>query len=300
MKTHPAATQLTRPRPSRCGSWLPRLFFGVLALALPLAAVAADHKSPPAKSSAAKATAAKATAVKAPAVKATVTKAAAAKAQAGEATDSVKGAKGAKGDSGTHAAAATASASAAASSPAPAGAQAAAPTPEAAVTLIQNLAKQLDEITQRAKNLDALHGEIGRQLDGVVDHDEMARRALPAAVWNARSQKERAEYTALLRKMFDRSYIQRFRPGKRVQIEVDAAPRPGKEGRLQVRTRLTIDRTRSQVGYSLHPVGGAWKLYDVVVDDTSQLSTWRKSFQRIIDAEGWQGLISRLQRGVDK
>jgi ABC-type transporter MlaC component len=46
------------------------------------------------------------------------------------------------------------------------------------------------------------------------------------------------------------------------------------------------------------PRDGRWWVYDIVVDDASQLQTYRRSFSKILDKEGWDGLIKRMQRSA--
>lgn len=175
-----------------------------------------------------------------------------------------------------------------------------APPTESPTAMIAALSKRLDAESRAAKDVEALRAKIAAELRGLVDYDQMAVLALPSATWQARSAADRALFIELLGKMFERSYVKRFKPGRTVTVTVEPNARHGKEGRVQVKTKVTVDKTVAEVAYSMRPVDGHWKIYDVVVDDTSQLSTWRKSFSKILDKEGWDGLIKRMRKGSDE
>jgi ABC-type transporter MlaC component len=41
-------------------------------------------------------------------------------------------------------------------------------------------------------------------------------------------------------------------------------------------------------------------VYDIVVDDASQVQTYRKNFKNILDKEGWPGLMTRMKKAAEK
>lgn len=53
---------------------------------------------------------------------------------------------------------------------------------------------------------------------------------------------------------------------------------------------LTID-----LNYKLKKQNGGWKVYDVIVDGASLLDNYRYQFGKIIDKEGYAGLIKRME-----
>ena len=52
--------------------------------------------------------------------------------------------------------------------------------------------------------------------------------------------------------------------------------------------------------YDLLPRGGQWAVYDILVDDASQVQTYRQSFKKILDKEGWPGLMTRMRKAAEK
>lgn len=49
-----------------------------------------------------------------------------------------------------------------------------------------------------------------------------------------------------------------------------------------------------EIDYSMHKVGGAWKVYDIVVDNVSLVTNYRNSFSTTVRQSGIDGLIKLL------
>jgi len=50
--------------------------------------------------------------------------------------------------------------------------------------------------------------------------------------------------------------------------------------------------------YRLHVRDGRWRVYDVLIDGVSFVSTYRSQFDRIITAESYGALVDKLRRKV--
>ncbi len=50
------------------------------------------------------------------------------------------------------------------------------------------------------------------------------------------------------------------------------------------------------LGFSLKREGGTWKICDVAVDNVSSLNSYRTEFQRIMGEEGFDELMTQIQR----
>lgn len=53
------------------------------------------------------------------------------------------------------------------------------------------------------------------------------------------------------------------------------------------------------IEYDLAKIGGAWKIYDVKIENASIVTTYRSQFNDTIQKDGITGLISQLQTKVD-
>jgi phospholipid transport system substrate-binding protein len=50
------------------------------------------------------------------------------------------------------------------------------------------------------------------------------------------------------------------------------------------------------LSFSLKRESGAWKIYDVAVDNVSTLDSYRTEFQRIVGEKGFDELMAQIQR----
>ena len=172
------------------------------------------------------------------------------------------------------------------------------PQPASARTFIEGLHHKFDAAVAKTRDLDKLHGQIGAEMKARFDYLYMAERILGAARYKGLADAKRAEFVDLLEKMVLRTYVKRFKPGKKVTVKYDDRVRVGKEGRVQVRSSIRVKRTRADVWYSMRPVDGRWKIYDIVVDEASQLRTYRRSFNKVLKKDGWDALIAKMKKSA--
>lgn len=60
------------------------------------------------------------------------------------------------------------------------------------------------------------------------------------------------------------------------------------------------DRRSAEIVYHLHQVGGQWKAWDVVVDGSSTLRTYRDSFTREINSTSFDAMFARLKERLEQ
>lgn len=171
---------------------------------------------------------------------------------------------------------------------------------EPAKAFIKRMHGQLDNMVETHKRLQALHAAIGEHLSKHVDFPYMAQRILGAKQWAARKPAQREEFLQLLEKMLRRAYVKRFKPRHDVAVTLEDKVRKGKDGRVQVRTEIKVKRTRADVWYSLRPLEGRWRIFDIVVDEASQLRTYKRSFRKALKKDGWDGLIARMKKSANR
>lgn len=164
---------------------------------------------------------------------------------------------------------------------------------------VQGLYTRLNAMSKASPTLDALHGKIGEELRTVVDYPEMARLAL-GQKWTELTEAQRKEFLTYLTGMVLNTYVKRFKPGQAIEIRYGAAPKNLTEDRVQIASTITVGKTSAEVNYALRPNEGKWWVYDIVVDDASQLQTYRQSFRKILDKEGWPGLMTRMKKAAEK
>tara|TARA_Y100000310_G_scaffold74886_1_gene71132 strand:- start:2017 stop:2913 length:897 start_codon:yes stop_codon:yes gene_type:complete len=163
------------------------------------------------------------------------------------------------------------------------------------MAFIKGLYAEFNQISNRSGDLKELHTTIGRQMDSFMDYHEMAVRILGKERWNKLSRLQHQEFQRLLSALVRKTYVQRFRPGRKFAISYDDRVRMLKDGRAQIRTTIEFGRSSVSAYYSMYSNSGGWSIYDIVVDEASQVQIYRRSFQRILKKEGWRGLIKRMR-----
>ncbi len=163
---------------------------------------------------------------------------------------------------------------------------------------IEELYQHLNELSKKTADLTALHKVIGDDLETVVDFAEMARLTLPGK-WDTLVDAQKTEFTGLLTKMVRNTYVKRWKPGNPVEIQYGKVATPAGD-KADVATTITVNKTSAEVLYKLHQSGGHWLVWDIVVDDASQVQTYRSSFKKVLEREGWDGLIKRMKKAADK
>jgi phospholipid transport system substrate-binding protein len=141
--------------------------------------------------------------------------------------------------------------------------------------------------------------EIRRLAAELFDFDEISRRAL-SRFWAARTAEERAEFVGLFTDVLERTYLGRIEAyaGERIVYtgeQVDGAY-------ATVRSRVVTSRRSGDttLDYRLHLREGRWKVYDVLIDQVSFVSTYRSEFTRILRTESYAELVERLRKQSDQ
>lgn len=126
----------------------------------------------------------------------------------------------------------------------------------------------------------------------IFDFNETTLRSL-GPHWNARTPAEREQFVKLYADLLERSYIGKIEmySGERIQFAGDTIERD----QATVRTRLvTKAGTEIPVDYRMHRVGDRWLTYDVAIEGVSMIANYRAQFNKIIQASGYQSLVSKL------
>jgi phospholipid transport system substrate-binding protein len=130
-------------------------------------------------------------------------------------------------------------------------------------------------------------------LEGVVDFDEAARRAL-GPHWQARSDAERAEFVALFKDLMASSYLATMRThlGRSVRLVAENED----SGFATVLTQMQRPQgPPSPVEYRMHHRDGRWLIFDVRVDGVSLVAAYRRQFDTIVQTSSYAELLHRVQ-----
>ena len=136
--------------------------------------------------------------------------------------------------------------------------------------------------------------EVRRIARELFDYDEMTRRTL-SRHWSQRTADEQAEFVALFSDLLERSYVSRIEAYAGEKITFVGESIDG--GFATVRSKVTTARRSETIlDYRMHVREGRWRVYDVLIDGVSFVSTYRSQFDRVIQAESYGSLVERLRK----
>jgi phospholipid transport system substrate-binding protein len=176
-----------------------------------------------------------------------------------------------------------------------AGAMAAtAPTPRDVVQTAVTRVITILQTDPDRQYVDRQRGQIRRVATELFDFDEMARRTLTRH-WSSRSAQEQTEFVQLFTDLLERSYVGRIEQwsGERITYLGETV-----DGQYATVRSKIVTRRRAEVGldYRLLLRDGRWRVYDVLVDGVSFVSTYRSEFDRIIQQSSYAGLVDKLRK----
>ncbi len=138
-----------------------------------------------------------------------------------------------------------------------------------------------------------VRAEIRKAARDLFDFDEMARRTLTRH-WASRSPAEQAEFVRLFTDLLERSYMSRIESWSDEKILYTSEVVDG--GFATVRSKIITSRAEVALEYRLLQRDGRWRVYDVLMDGVSFVSTFRNQFDRIIQQSSWAGLMDKLRK----
>lgn len=144
---------------------------------------------------------------------------------------------------------------------------------------------------------DATREELKDVINGLIDFEELSRRALHRH-WDDRTPRERQEFIDVFRKLVRNSSVQKLEIYRADRITYRPAEVSGDEARV-----VTIAHeggNQAEIVYLMHRTGGEWKAYDVIIDGSSTLRTYRDSFQREIRASSYTAMYNRMVERLEQ
>jgi phospholipid transport system substrate-binding protein len=159
--------------------------------------------------------------------------------------------------------------------------------------------------------------QVNKELDGMVDYEELAHRSLgepcppslPSCTdWSAKlADEDRAELTKLLKQLVEKNYRKNLE--KTLDYDVVYKGQKALAGDTKIRTEAkSKSKPRDpavQVDYVVKPVGGAWKVVDIVTEGSSLTKNYYDQFDKKFKAhptphEGFLEIRDKLNEKLKK
>lgn len=157
---------------------------------------------------------------------------------------------------------------------------------------------QVVDILQRPDN-DERSDILSKKVQEVIDFRKLASLSL-GEHWEARSEGEKKVFLDLLEELLRANYSKKLK-GETLDkdYEIKYVDERTKKNKAIVTTKIVWSETSKPVEYKLlRRDSGEWIIYDLVIDDVSLEETYRESYTKIIEKEGWDTLIKRMEEKV--
>ena len=115
-----------------------------------------------------------------------------------------------------------------------------------------------------------------------------------SAKWAKLTPAQQKEFTDTMTGLLRASYAQKAIGQAQAQVKYGKEAVQGNEA--TVNTTLTVKKDQVPVDYKLYKTAkGDWRIYDVVTDEVSLVSTYSGQFRKLLADKGFNGLLSTLK-----
>jgi phospholipid transport system substrate-binding protein len=138
---------------------------------------------------------------------------------------------------------------------------------------------------------------INSAFDGLLDYDALAQTSLDME-WEKLSPEQRKEFRDLLVVLVQRAYTKNIRDTLNYSVEFQGET-PAPQGRLvKTLAKHKTDEHREpiRIEYVATEQSGKWLIRDIVTEGSSLVSNYRSQFRKIIDKNGYSGLIEKMKK----
>ena len=137
---------------------------------------------------------------------------------------------------------------------------------------------------------------LKKTVSDIFDYSEMAKLTL-GKHWNQRTQAERNQFIDLFATLLDNSYLSKIESYNNEKIVYVKETHDGHYAEVKSKV-ITENRDEFTLDYRLLNENGKWMVYDVVIEGVSLVSNYRTQFNRIINTNGYDELVKKLQKKI--
>jgi phospholipid transport system substrate-binding protein len=130
----------------------------------------------------------------------------------------------------------------------------------------------------------------------MFDDVELSKRTL-AKNWNSLSVAQRQEFVLLFRQVLEKAYIDKILAYTDEKIVFDRETMVS-ETQAEVQTRIVTSSKEIPISYRVLLKDGAWKVYDVVIENVSLVLNYRTQFNDILAKNKPEQLLEILRKKV--
>jgi ABC-type transporter MlaC component len=143
-----------------------------------------------------------------------------------------------------------------------------------------------------------LAAKVTTSVRSFLDIDQLGKRAM-VDNWGKLSKPQQDQFLALLRELIEDNYVRGLRANLDYQVDYTGESTDA-DGNVVVTTKINTKRRGRpyaiEVDYVLVKDGGKLRAWDVKTDGVGLVENYRTMFDKIIDKEGFDGLIAKMKK----
>lgn len=143
-----------------------------------------------------------------------------------------------------------------------------------------------------------LAAKVTTSVRGFLDVDQLGKRAM-VDNWQKLSKAQQDQFLGLLRALIEDNYVRGLRANLDYQVDYTGES-TDKDGNVVVTTKINTRRKGRpyaiEVDYVLVKDGDKLRAWDVKTDGVGLVENYRTMFDKIIDKDGFDGLIARMKK----
>ncbi|HAP00243.1 MAG TPA: hypothetical protein DCQ83_09395, partial [Fibrobacteres bacterium] len=131
-------------------------------------------------------------------------------------------------------------------------------------------------------------------INGIFDFEELGKRALGPATWGKMTPKQQTRFVQAFRSMIENSSVKRLDAYLNDSTRYEAPETEGEKS--SVTAHVFSKGSQSVVVYKLLMKQGAWKAWDLVIDDLSTAGNYGDQFKKILAKNTVDALITKVEQ----
>jgi phospholipid transport system substrate-binding protein len=143
-----------------------------------------------------------------------------------------------------------------------------------------------------------LAGKVTTSVRDFLDIDELGKRAM-ADQWAKLTPAQQNEFLSTLRALIEDNYVRGLRANLTYTVDYTGET-TDKDGNTVVTTTINTKRknrtVKISVDYVLKKQGDKLKAWDVKTDGVGLVENYKTQFNKIVEKEGFNGLITRMKK----
>jgi phospholipid transport system substrate-binding protein len=143
-----------------------------------------------------------------------------------------------------------------------------------------------------------LAAKVTTSVRDFLDIDELGKRAM-VDQWGKLTSSQQTEFLSTLRGLIEDNYVRGLRANLEYSVDYTGESMD-KEGNIEVATTINTKRHdrpyKIEVAYVLKKNGDKLRAWDVKTDGVGLVDNYRTQFDKIIDKDGFSGLISKMKK----